>query len=224
MYKDKKILIIIPARWWSKWIKNKNIINLLWKPLILYSIELALKLDYIDKIVVNTDSEDILKLLDNFDIDKIKRPYYLSWDNVNMQDIVKFTFDYYNNFYDIIVLLQPTSPIRDKSTIESAIKVFIDNIEKYDSLMPLVNISSKIWIVKDNIYIPNNKWGNNRQDLEKIFSECWTVFIYKKELLYNENIIWDRIYPFIINDKFQTFDIDIIQDLEINEMILRNNK
>lgn len=224
MYNDKKILAIIPARWWSKWIKNKNIVKLLWKPLIYYSIELALKLEnIIDKIVVNTDSEKILSIIKNFKVDKLKRPYNLATDDSKMRDVIKFTTDYYDNYYDIIVLLQPTSPIRSVSTVINAIKDFIDNIEKYDSLMPLTHTTTKVWIIENNLYIPNIKWENNRQNLIKNYSECWTIFIYKKELLNKENIIWDRIYPFIIQNKFETFDIDNIQDLEINKIILKYN-
>lgn len=68
----------------------------------------------------------------------------MATDDSKMRDVIKFTTDYYDNYYDIIVLLQPTSPIRSVSTVINAIKDFIDNIEKYDSLMPLTHTTTKV--------------------------------------------------------------------------------
>ena len=74
MYKNNRIVAIIPARKGSKGIKNKNLIKLLGIPLINYSINYAKKSKLIDRIFVSTDGENILKTSKNFGAEVIKRP------------------------------------------------------------------------------------------------------------------------------------------------------
>lgn len=114
MYNWKSILAIIPARWGSKWIKNKNIIDLYWKPLICYSIEIALKIDIIDKIVVNSDSDIILDIAKNFNVDVIKRKKELATDKIKISEVIKSTSKLYKNHYDIIIITSTYKPYKER--------------------------------------------------------------------------------------------------------------
>ena len=119
---NKTFLAIIPARGGSKRLPRKNILDLCGKPLISWSIEAALKSKYISKVVVSSDDEEILNISSNFGADIIKRPYELANDTATTFDTVKHTIDNFEN-YDYIVLLQPTSPLRNEKHIDEAIEL-----------------------------------------------------------------------------------------------------
>ena len=117
MYKDKKILAIIPARGGSKGIKNKNIVDLCDRPLISYSITAALESRYIDKVVVSTDSEEIAEVARKYDAEvPFLRPKELASDTAKTIDAVMHsietleemgqTYDYYlHNRLDKLIIL-----------------------------------------------------------------------------------------------------------------------
>ena len=119
---NKKILAVILARGGSKRLPRKNVIPLCKKPLISWSIEAALKSKYIDKIVVSSDDDEILNISNNLKVTSIKRPSELATDHSTSYDALLHVL---NNFtgYDYIVLLQPTSPLRDENHINQAIEL-----------------------------------------------------------------------------------------------------
>ena len=115
MYKNKKIVALIPARKGSKGIKNKNIINLMGKPLISYSIKYAESSNLIDKIFVSTDGNKIASISKKFGAEVIIRPRNISGDTVPNEPVISHALNYIKKIgfnFDIVVFLQPTSPLR----------------------------------------------------------------------------------------------------------------
>ena len=140
MYKNKRILALIPARGGSKGIKDKNIIELCGKPLIAYSIDAAKNSKYIDDILVSTDSEKIAEVAKKYGARvPFLRPYELATDTSTTLDVVLHAIDYVNKEekkYDTLILLQPTAPLRKTEDIDSAIEKFFlfeekSNNERY---------------------------------------------------------------------------------------------
>ena len=136
MYRGKKILAVVPARAGSKRIKNKNIVRLNNKPLIEYTLNVAKKCKYIDKIVVSSESKKILKTAEKIGI---KTPFLReeAYDDFSIVDIatlaaVKQSEKFYGNF-DIVVQLMPNCPIRSLKTLNSSIKNFFKNKKKVKS-------------------------------------------------------------------------------------------
>jgi len=227
---QSKILAIIPARGGSKGIPRKNIKELTGKPLIVYSIEAALKSKYINKIVVSTEDEEIAEISKKYGAEVIKRPRELAKDSSSIIDVLKHVLEKLrekeNYNPDIIVLLQPTSPLRTVKTIDSAILIFRDKFEYYDSLIPLYLIEGKIGIIMRERYIPNYILGSRRQDIEPIYRECGTIFIFKPDLIKNGEMFGEKILPFVIKKYKESIDIDTTDDLKIAEffMGLKNDK
>jgi CMP-N,N'-diacetyllegionaminic acid synthase len=227
---QSKILAIIPARGGSKGIPRKNIKELTGKPLIVYSIEAALKSKYINKIVVSTEDEEIAEISKKYGAEVIKRPRELAKDSSSIIDVLKHVLEKLrekeNYNPDIIVLLQPTSPLRTVKTIDSAILIFRDKFEYYDSLIPLYLIEGKIGIIMRERYIPNYILGSRRQDIEPIYRECGTIFIFKPDLIKNGEMFGEKTLPFVIKKYKESIDIDTTDDLKIAEffMGLKNDK
>ena len=104
--------------------KNIQIIN--GKPLIQWTIESSKKSRYIDKIVVSTNDYEILKLSKILSTQTIKRPEKLCTDNAKSVDLLIHALNYYKDTFDIIILLQPTSPLRTVDDIDKAIEYYIE--------------------------------------------------------------------------------------------------
>lgn len=123
---EKEILAIIPARGGSKGIKRKNMVLLEGIPLIEYSITAAKDSKFITRVVVNSDDEEILEFAKAQQVDIINRPEELAKDNTPMKDVLYHQLAYMketeNYIPDIIILLQPTSPLRTAKHIDEALE------------------------------------------------------------------------------------------------------
>jgi CMP-N,N'-diacetyllegionaminic acid synthase len=119
-----KVLAIIPARAGSKGVPGKNKKPLAGKPLILYSIEAAKGSKYVTDIVVNTDDEDIIKLAEKAGVNVLRRPDELATDKAPMVPVIMHSIEQMHaQQYDLMLLLQPTSPLRTSAHIDHAIEL-----------------------------------------------------------------------------------------------------
>ena len=129
MYKSKSILGLIPARGGSKGFPRKNIKLLLGKPLIAWTIEQALASKYLDKVVVSTDDKEIAEISKKYGAEiPFMRPKKLAEDNAKGIDVVLHTINWLKKKskrkqYDLLMLLQPTSPLRKAEDINKAIEL-----------------------------------------------------------------------------------------------------
>ena len=125
----KEILAIIPARGGQKGIKHKNMVLVDGKPLIQYTIEAAKESRYITRTIVNSDDEEILRFAESQDIETVVRPSELAQDNTPIKDVICDQLSRLkqkeNYVPDIILLLQPTSPLRTGRHIDEAMKKLI---------------------------------------------------------------------------------------------------
>ena len=134
MYKGDRILAVIPARGGSKGIKDKNIYPIKGKPLIAYTIEAGLGSKYVDMVMVSTDSETIAAKAKEYGAQvPFMRPAELASDTSKTIDAivdVLTRFSQMGDDYDVLVLLQPTSPLRNSSDIDTAIELFYSEDKK----------------------------------------------------------------------------------------------
>ena len=155
-----KFLAIIPARKNSKSIKNKNFVKFCSKPLIYWTIDAALKSKNLDHIIVSTDSIEIRNYAKKFNLSTPHlRPKRLSTDEASTLSVINYEVEELekkNHHFDYIVLLQPTSPIRDSSHIDEAINL-IKLDKKADSLVSCIklphNFSPESLMIKKKEYL-----------------------------------------------------------------------
>ena len=119
-------MYLIPARGGSKGIPHKNIKLLNGKPLIQYSIEIARKLAEDDDICLSTDDEEIKAVAEKLGLKvPFLRPDYLASDTATTSDVIVHALDFYEKqgrHYDVVVLLQPTSPLRTVQNVKDCIQ------------------------------------------------------------------------------------------------------
>ena len=119
----KKIVAIIPARGGSKLLPRKNVLPLAGKPLIIWTIEAGLKSRYIDKVIVTSENDEIQKISLEAGSKIIKRPHKLAKDNTNLNDVIKHAINILEDKYEIVIVLQPTSPLRTAEDIDNALEI-----------------------------------------------------------------------------------------------------
>ena len=132
MYKKFSFLSLIIARKGSKGLKNKNIISLNNKPLVQWTIEASKKSKIIDYTLISTDSNRIISLSKKLKVNApFKRPKYLCSSSAPISKVIKHSIDWIKintkMKFDFLVLLQPTSPLRDSKDIDNAIKYYFKN-------------------------------------------------------------------------------------------------
>lgn len=123
-----KLLYVIPARGGSKGIPHKNIKLLVGKPLIVYTIEVARALSEDKYICISTDDSEIVRVVEETGLHvPFMRPASLATDTSSTYDVLLHAIQYYEQigeFFDAVVLLQPTSPLRTAQQVENAIRLF----------------------------------------------------------------------------------------------------
>lgn len=225
-----KIVSIIPARGGSKGLPGKNIIDLAGKPLIAWTIEASLKSKYITKTIVSSDDNNILEISKKFGVETIKRPNELALDTTPTEPVIEHVLKSLENIeqYDYLILLQPTSPLRDEKDIDSAIKLLIQ--KKVSALISTKEIDNKILKAfknNENGYlegIANNKYPfMRRQDLPKTFMPNGAIYIVSvKDFLKTKRLFTDKTISFEMSEE-KSFDIDTKEDLnKCNDILNRN--
>lgn len=226
----KKILAVIPARGGSKGIPHKNIYPLCNKPLIEYTIEAAIKSSFFEDVVVSTDDEDIAVISKNAGAwVPFLRPVELSGDNTKSVDVVIHTIEYLKSIgksYDIIVLLQPTSPLRDDVDIENSITYFLhNNIRSLASVSETVNPVLVRSLADNNrmCKLLNTDSSIRRQDMKKYYRINGAIYINYVEDISESTSFNDNEVAFIMSNQ-HAVDIDDMQDMELAEFYLLKDK
>jgi CMP-N,N'-diacetyllegionaminic acid synthase len=130
--KDLRILAVIPARGGSKRLPRKNVLPLGGKPLIEWTISAAIASGVIHKTVVSSDDEEILSISRQSGVATRNRPDTLASDTASTVDVVLDVIEAeeeVGNYFDVVVLLQPTSPLRSAEDISKAYHVWLKNGE-----------------------------------------------------------------------------------------------
>ena len=224
MYKNNKILAIIPARSGSKGIKNKNIIKIKKKPLLSYSIIYAKKCKFVDEIIVSTESTKYAKIAKKFGAKvPFLRTKKLAGDKIQdypviLECLIK-SEKFFETKFNYIILLRPTSPFRESRLIERGLKK-LHNSKISSSVRSVINTRIhpyRHWKInkygKMESIIKNKKEPYNipRQQLPKLFFQSGDIEVIKRETIFKGSVSGNYVLPLIVKSYV---DIDTMQDLK----------
>jgi N-acylneuraminate cytidylyltransferase len=228
MIQGKSILAIIPARGGSKGIPRKNIRMLVGKPLIAWTIEEAKKSKYIDRLILSSEDEEIIKVAQEWGCEvPFIRPAALANDETPGIEPILHAINTLQEKYDYVVLLQPTSPLRLADDIDGCIETclfysspscvsvaevdqhpyLMYSIDKTESMSPLLNREVEncrrqdflvVYILNGAVYVAASAW---LQQNRSFLSSSTKAYIMPKE---------------------RSLDIDDDRDLFLCEMLFNN--
>lgn len=219
MNKGKSFLGIIPARGGSRRLPRKNVLNLGDKPLIAWTIEAALGCQFLDEVMVTTEDTEIAEVAKQYGANvPFIRPTVLAKDISTSIDTVKHAIDFYKyewgKHFDFIVLLQPTSPLRNSQHISEAIELLIS--KNADAIISVCEVDhSPLWmntLPADHSmtgFIRDEIKNTRSQDLPKNYRLNGAIYICRTDLLMKENtfFIADNVFAYIMNNNVSV-DID----------------
>jgi len=220
--KNIRILGFIPARGGSKGVYKKNIRIVNRKPLIAYSIENALGSKYIDCVVVSTNDAEISDVSKRYGAVVIPRPKKFSGDKSPTYDAIFHAVDWLkerNECFDVIVVIEPTSPLRKKSDLDNAITLFIKNMDTADSLVSVGEIHLENPYLAKKIehgyvkpLILSNKSFSQRQQLPQLYFPYGVIYLSKIEQLKKYKTFYQKkTIPYYI-ERWQNYEVDDFYD------------
>jgi len=232
MIEEKTVLGIIPARGGSKRIPRKNLIKLAHKPLIAYTIEAGLHSPYIDTLVVSTDDREIadVAITHNAQVPFL-RPIELARDESCTFEAIRHSIEYYRDIekreFDFVVLLQPTSPLRDSSDINEALEFLI--YKRADAVISVCEVEhSPLWTNTLPVdlsmagFLRADVKNLHSQDLRRYYRLNGAIYICNTRRLLAEKsfFIMDNVYAYIM-PKEKSVDVDTMLDLKLCEILLK---
>ena len=227
MYESTKIVAIIPARGGSKGIPHKNITNLCGKPLIAYTIEAAKQSTYIDDVIVSTDDLEIKKVSEQYGASvPFIRDGHIASDEAKTISVVVDAIQRLQETgqeYDVVILLQPTSPLRTAEEIDVAIEVFYQHQMEGVVSVNVADISPFLLRTIHNhrlCRIIDENSTIRRQDMPTYYEVNGAIYINKVEEVAETLSFNDNPIPYIISRE-HAVDIDTWDDLTEAEAIIR---
>lgn len=220
-----QIIALIPARGGSKGIPRKNIREFGGKPLISWTIEAARKSRYLTKIVVSSDDADILTCTKDYPgVTTISRPPSLATDTATTADVIKHVLGQFETV-DILVLLQPTSPLRLAEDIDAAIEVFLSTADGPVVSVALAAVHPQICFRMDqDMRLEPMQTGHEkatrRQDLSDVYALNGAIYIAKADdLAQDRGFIVSSTRAYVMPAD-RSIDIDTPLDFDIAEFLL----
>lgn len=219
-----KIIAIIPARGGSKGIPRKNIRIMNGKPLISYAIQTTMASEWITETYVSTDDEEIANIAGKYGAKVIKRPACLGEDAVTLDPVIMHATEEAEKLIgvvDIVITIQPTSPLLRTETLDNAIRNFIE--KELETVISVVNKPHLTWREGKGKYMPNYTERVNRQYLPKNLLETGGFVITKRNCVKNDTRFGEKLDLFEIPEE-EAIDIDSYEDWIVCETLLKKKK
>lgn len=232
MINGKRILAIIPARAGSKRLPNKNILPLAGKPLIAWSIDAAKNSRYIDDVVASTDSEQIMAIAGAHGAEvPFRRPDALAGDTASSNAVMLHAIEELQKnqrHYDIVVLLQPTSPLRRTTDIDAALEMFV--AKQAQGVISVCECEhSPLWantLPEDESlehFIPEHVRGMRSQDLPTYYRFNGALYLFSVEAFIAQKGIFytPGVFAYVMEPRLSV-DIDSMLDFKLAECLVAN--
>ena len=218
--KKPEVLAIIPARGGSKGIPRKNIIDLCGKPLIAYSIEVALNTELIDRVIVSTEDEEIAEISRHHGAEvPFLRPKELAGDRSSLRDAVAFTLDRIKSHHyrpQISVTLFPTHLFRTPKILNFLIDKLIGGYSVVSTVKKVIHNSYSVFSIDKNAkLIPLLASGKDKTN-DIAYFRPYGTFI-------GTNILGNqKVYNHTLENPIELIDIDTYRELHLAEAVIQN--
>ncbi|MFD0962608.1 acylneuraminate cytidylyltransferase family protein [Pseudofulvibacter geojedonensis] len=225
-----KTLAIIPARGGSKGVKNKNIRNVAGKPLLFYAVDAAKESKLLTDYLVATDSDDIIEVTKKYTQNIFKRSAVTAQDNSPIEQVIEEVLKTTTTQYDIIILLQPTAPIRTGEDIDKVITMFIEdnNLDNVVSVIELEDIHpARMYNLGARLEmtpLEKSKERARRQDLSPVYLRNGCIYAIKTEAFkQTKKLMTDNKKAYVMPESLWA-NVDTERDLLLVEVLIKEWK
>lgn len=223
-----KILTIIPARGGSKGLPGKNILPLCGKPLICYAIDIARSVCSDEDICVSSDDQMIIKIVEEYGLRvPFVRPAEFASDTATTNDVLLHAVNFYKEQgkeYDVVLLLQPTSPLRTSEQIKEAVEFYdadcdmVVSVKKSHAASVMCHQNEQGWLV------PTLTKAQRRQDAPDFFEYNGAIYVINVKSLMQKGLAGFNKERKYIMPEINSIDIDTKLDFDFCEHILNSHK
>lgn len=224
-----RTLVIIPARGGSKGIPRKNIKPFDGKPLIYYTIDCARAICLDEDICVSTDDDEIIQVVEDYGLKvPFKRPEELATDTAGTYEVLLHALDFYEKkgvHYDVVVLLQNTSPFRTPQQVKEALSLYREDVDMVVSVKECA-ANPYYCVFEENqegfLHICKGE-GNvfRRQDAPKVYEYNGAIYIMNAEVLKTTHMHKMQKRVKYVMDDLSSFDLDTMWDWKMAEFIIK---
>jgi CMP-N-acetylneuraminic acid synthetase len=218
-----KNIAIIPARGGSKRIPKKNVTDFLGKPIIAYSIEMAISCKLFNKVIVSTDDDEIAAHAEHCGVEvPFRRPKEISDDNALTIDVVLHALNALGEEFDAVMVLQPTSPLRTASDIDACLKMLSES--SADSVISVVNVGghhpARMKFIESGFLIdpPFAEEYQPRQNLRSVFIRNGAIYLTRVSVLRSRSFEGKNCLAYEMPSE-RSVNIDTFTDLKIAEFL-----
>ncbi|MEP6977177.1 MAG: acylneuraminate cytidylyltransferase family protein [Thermoleophilia bacterium] len=217
-----QVVALVPARGGSKGIPRKNLVELAGKPLVAWTIGAACTASSIDRVVVSTDSDAIAALARDLGVEVLDRPADLAADETPMLDVVRHAIEHLGAC-DVLVLLQPTSPLRRARHVDEAVALLLDS--DAEVVVSVVEVPhqfrpSSLMELRDGRLLPwSEASATRRQDKAVVYARNGPAVLAVRPDRLGESLYGGDCRPYVM-DRRDSVDIDDELDLVLAERLL----
>ena len=222
-----RALVIIPARGGSKGTPRKNIKPFDDKPLIYYTIDCARAICPDEDICVSTDDDEIIQVVEDYGLNVLfKRPDELATDTAGTYEVLLHALDFYEKqgrHYDVVVLLQNTSPFRTPEHVKEALALYREDVDMVVSVKECA-ANPYYCVFEENqegfLHICKGE-GNifRRQDAPKVYEYNGAIYVMNAKVLKTTHMHKMQKRVKYVMDDLSSFDLDTMWDWKMAEMI-----
>ena len=220
-----RIIAVIPARGGSKGIPRKNLRLINGRPLISYAIRNAIESRYVTDVIVSTDSDEIAYEAEQCGAEVVRRDESISNDATTLDpviyDAVLKAEAVKGCTFDVVVTMQPTSPLLRLCTFDAAIEAFLK--DGSDTVISVVNKPHLAWGKKDDTIVPLYVERKNRQLLPPHYLETGAFLICKRDIITASSRIGKNVSVYEV-DEDESIDIDTKNDWVVSESLMQRKK
>lgn len=215
-----RTVAIIPARGGSKRLPGKNLTLFDGRPLVVHSVEYALAHPAVDSVYVSTDDADIAEVARRSGARVIDRPTELAGDHATTSETLRHALGAteHPQQIDLVVTLQPTSPLRLPSWLDECLARLTD--PRVDSAITVSPSPLKVGTVDDGIFRPDYELETRSQDIAPRFAENGLLYVTRSRCIAAGTVFGRRIAAVVIDHPFGMVDVDEAADLILAEGLL----
>ena len=212
------VVALIPARGGSKGIPRKNLAPLAGKPLLHWAIDAALAADTVTRVVVSTDDDEIAAAAG--DAELLRRPAELAGDDTLMLDVIRHALEHVEPC-EVLVLLQPTSPLRRPEQVDEAVRLLLES--GADTVVSVVEVPhryepSSLMELRDGRLVARSE-PTTRQAKELLYARNGPAILAVRPSGLGDGLYGGNVIGYVMDER-DSLDIDTAHDLELAEALL----